>query len=39
MANAGNEPGGMPPAEFTAIVRNHHEYWGKVIRELNIRID
>ena len=39
MANAGNEPGGMPPAEFSALVRYHYDYWGKVIRELNIKVN
>ena len=39
MANTGNEPGGMPPAEFAALVRNNYDYWGKVIRELGIKVD
>lgn len=29
----------MPPAEFTALVRNNYDHWGKVIRELGSRDD
>ena len=37
--NIGYETGGMPPAEFTRLVRSLHERWGEVIRELGIKID
>src|SRR5262249_19417673 len=35
----GIEPGGMPPAEFTEMVRKDLDDWRKTIRQLNIHLD
>jgi tripartite-type tricarboxylate transporter receptor subunit TctC len=35
----GTEPSGMPPAEMASVVRETADYWGKVIRDLGIKID
>ncbi len=37
--NIGYETGGMPPADFTRLVRSLHERWGAVIRELGVKLD
>jgi len=38
-AQAGAEPGGIPPDRFAAEVRAEHARWGAVIREAGIRIE
>lgn len=35
----GIDPGGMPPAEYTAIVRKDLDDWQKTIRQLNIHLE
>jgi tripartite-type tricarboxylate transporter receptor subunit TctC len=35
----GTEPSGIPPAEMAVAFREIADYWGKVIRDLGIRID
>ena len=33
------EPVGSTPEEFSKVVREHHEKFGRLVRELNIRVD
>jgi len=34
----GIEPGGMPPAEFTALVRDDLVLWKRTVEQLNITL-
>jgi tripartite-type tricarboxylate transporter receptor subunit TctC len=38
-ASQGAEPGGMPPAEFAALVKSEIAKWAKVVKEAGIKID
>jgi tripartite-type tricarboxylate transporter receptor subunit TctC len=39
LEKVGNEVVALPPAEMTAVLKRMHEYWGKVIPELRVRLD
>ncbi len=39
LASMGAEPIGSTPAEFTALMRDETERWGKLIRDANIKAD
>lgn len=38
-ASQGAQAGGMPPAEFAALVKSEIAKWGKVVRDAGIKID
>jgi tripartite-type tricarboxylate transporter receptor subunit TctC len=39
LTRGGTEATGTSPQEFAAIVRDLHEYWGRVIRQLGLKLD
>ena len=39
LARQGAEPSGMPPAEFSVLVKNHIAKYAKVIKDANVKLD
>jgi tripartite-type tricarboxylate transporter receptor subunit TctC len=39
LSSVGEEPGGGTPEELAALVQRDYEFWGKVVRDHNIRAD
>jgi tripartite-type tricarboxylate transporter receptor subunit TctC len=39
LVQGGTEPTGTSPQEFAAIVRELHDAWGRVIRQIGLKLD